>query len=87
MKANRKFRVGSRREMGAVNIAVLIIVFITIVIGLGFTPKIMEKSNEIQNDANASDEVKTIAPYIPLFYVLMILGIPGAYIYKLFKTK
>jgi len=63
----------------------LIGTFIGVVFGLALTPQVISYAHDVETNANASDLVKMFAPYIPLFWVLGILGMAGAIMYKELK--
>ncbi len=63
----------------------LIGVFIGVVFGLALTPTVTSYANTIATDNNSSALVQLFAPYIPLFWILGLLGIAGAIMYKYLK--
>lgn len=60
--------------------------FISAIFGLALTPKVSEYAKNVENDNNSSDLVILVAPYVPLFWVLGVLGIAGALMYSYFKS-
>lgn len=72
---------GESMKIGS-KIGTLIGTFVGIIFGLALTPTVLDYAKSIETSTNASTLVQTFAPYIPLFWVLGILGIAGAIMYK-----
>lgn len=68
-----------------IKVGELIGAFISIVIGLALTPAVSGYAKTIENDANSSEILVTIAPYVPVMWLLATMGIAAALVYSYFK--
>lgn len=80
---------GEIQKMGGTqkaNIAEIIGAFISAIFGLALTPEVSKYAKVIENDANSSDLMVLLAPYVPLFWLLGCMGIAGLLMYSYFKS-
>ena len=71
--------------MAKVDMKEMILIFIGVMIGLALTVPISGYAQEIVDDANSSDILVLIAPYIPVMWIVSLFGIVAAIGYSYYK--
>lgn len=71
--------------MEKIDIQDIIMIFISVIVGVGLTTTMSSEGEKIADDANSSAILKILAPYLGVIWFVGCLSIAGAFGYRMYK--